>query len=170
MHRTAAIVTAAALTIAFTALAGCESPAAREEGQSSLFCTAYPEMLGTNPIYCRDTIQQAKARGIDYRQLINSCLGRDKAAMHQLFRLASDDGIEGEAAREGHVCFVGLILTRTGDAFFAECLAGESGATQETVRQSLLLSAGYTESKEAEVMEWLRTNFPKTFPETWRPR
>ena len=137
MLKTHAALTVAVLSIACAVLAGCESPAARQEG--SIFCEAYPEMLATNPVYCRDTIQAAKARGIDYRQLINSCLASDKAAMHQLFWLASDDGIEGEAAREGHVCFVGLILTRTGDAFFAECLAGESGATQETVRQSLLL-------------------------------
>ncbi|MCX5685557.1 MAG: hypothetical protein NT049_18015, partial [Planctomycetota bacterium] len=135
-----------------------------------LFCTAFPEMLGLNPIYCRDTIQAAKARGIDYRQLINSCLASEKPAMHQLFWLASDGGIEDEAAREGHVCFIGLILTRTGDAFFAECLGRESGATQETIRQSLLLSAGYTEGKAEQVVDWLRKNYPKVFPETWRPK
>jgi hypothetical protein len=168
MTKTAVVLTVAALSIACAILAGCESPAARQEG--NLFCEAYPEMLATNPVYCRDTIQAAKALGVNYRQCINSCLARDKAAMHDLLRLTSNDGIEGEAAREGHVGFVGLILTRTGDAFFAECLASESGATQETVRQSLLLAAGYTEGEEAKVVEWLRKNYPKVFPETWRPK
>ncbi len=169
MRKIALAMTVAAVLIAWAALAGCQSPGARPGAAGCEFCTASLELLGTNPIYCRDTVQQAKAHGIDYRKCVDACLARDKEAMHKLFFLSSGEGVEGEAATEGHLCFVGLILTRTGDAFFAECLAGESRATQESVRQNLLCAAGYCEGKE-EILGAMRRSYPLTFPETWRPK
>jgi len=169
MKRNALVATVAAMLIAWAALAGCQSPGARPGAAGCEFCTASLELLGTNPIYCRDTVQQAKAHGIDYRKCVDACLARDKEAMHKLFFLSSDEGVEGEAATEGHLCFVGLVLTRTGDAFFSECLARESRGTQESVRQNLLCAAGYCEGK-VEILEALRKSYPLIFPETWRPK
>jgi len=144
-------------------LAVCAGPAPRSDNR--LKKAAETEFGAEPPYKCIDTINVAKARGVDYRRVVDGCLARDRRAMSLLFWLSAHAGFDAASA-EGHAGFLGTVLRRTGDAFFAQCLAGESAKVQWAVRSDLLDSV-YDPSTEKEARQFLRqlnSRYPKTFP------
>jgi hypothetical protein len=145
-------------------LAVCAGPAPLSD---SLLKGAAETDFGAEPPYkCIDTIEVAKARGVDYRRVIDGCIARDRRAMSLLFWLSAHAGFDA-ASSEGHAGFLGTILRRTGDVFFAQCLAGESAKVQWAVRMDLLYDSVYDPSTEKEARQFLRqlnSRYPKTFP------
>jgi len=147
-------------------LPGCRT---ESNADNDLFCPESEETLLSGPNYYSDTVEVAGRHGIDYRALIPRCLAREPQAMHLLFWLCSEAGGLDAASAEGHACFVGLVLQRVGDAFFAECLAREPAEVQDMVREFLLNEAGYDDGREKEVLGKLRRLYPRCFPETFKP-
>jgi hypothetical protein len=145
-------------------LAVCAGPAPLSD---DLVKQAAETELGAEPPYkCIDTIHVAKARGVDYRRVVDGCLARDRRAMSLLFWLSAHAGFDA-ASSEGHAAFLGTVLRRTGDAFFAKCLARESAEVQRAVRMDLLEDAVYDPSTQKQAREFLRqlnSRYPKTFP------
>jgi hypothetical protein len=147
-------------------LAVCAGPAPLSD---NLVKQAAETEFGAEPPYkCIDTIHVAKARGVDYRRVVDGCLARDRRAMSLLFWLSAHAGFDA-ASSEGHAAFLGTVLRRTGDAFFAQCLAGESAEVQWAVRSDLLNSV-YDPNTEKEARQFLRqlnSRYPKAFPRTF---
>jgi len=147
-------------------LAVCAGPAPLSD---NLLKKAVETEFGPEPPYkCIDTIHVAKARGVDYRRVVDGCLAQDRQAISLLFWLSAHAGFDA-ASSEGHAGFLGTVLRRTGDAFFAQCLARESAEVQWAVRSDLLDSV-YDPSTEKEARQFLRqmnSRYPKTFPRTF---
>jgi len=155
MGRTAVILLGAGL------LAGC---GAAQPSARAVLAEASRIEFGSPGYLCADTLAAAKQHQVDYEQVVNGCLSRNRQSLRTFFWLSKNAGFDGAAA-EGHAAVSGILLRSLGDQFFGECLAGEPVPIRNAVRDHLLYDLGYgaTELTLAEI----KKQYPRTFPGDW---
>jgi hypothetical protein len=147
--------------VVVAAACGCAS---RRSTSQSVLAEAAQSEFGSSSYGCADTIAVAKSAGVHYEDVVGKCLSKDKGAMHALFRLSKDAGLDA-ASSEGHAAVLGVIFRKVGDSFFAECLAAEETVVQVRVCADLAYDAGY--DPPSDPIPDLRREFPKTFPSSY---
>ena len=115
--------------------------------------------FGSAGYACEDTVAVARTAGVDYQAALDSCLRRDRNALHTLFRLTVDAGFDA-ASSQGHAAVLGHLLRRLGDDFFGNALAAEPPATRQAVRDALHYDFGVGEGvKEDWMLQWYHHTF-----------
>lgn len=109
--------------------------------------------------------QVAHSAGYEYFPLIARCLGRDAAALHELFTLTHKAHFEGDTVDE-HAAVLGGVLRDVGERFFTAGLVQEGVGIQNEVRQYVAWDFGY---ETQEQFEYVRSLYPHLFPDAWRP-
>lgn len=120
--------------------------------------------FGAPGLLCSDTVAVASLHNVDYEQVINGCLSRDRESMHTFFWLSNHAGFDAASA-QGHATVSGVLLRNLGDKFFGECLAKELSPIQGAVRDDLLYDLGYRDGHIT--LAEIKRKYPRTFPKEW---
>ena len=146
-----------ALLTGMLATAGCQS---RPQMTADEFLRqASDSAFGCADYRCRDTLDAAKAKSVDYKAQLALAIGGNREAVVCLLNLCGQ--LQGPAA-EGHTAVVGDLLHWHGDAFFAACVSALPTVSQRlAVGNDLSYDLG-SENPPAGDVEFARW-FPRTY-------
>lgn len=136
-------------------------PSTQPETAESLLRRASEEEFGDLG-GCVETIEAARAVGVDFQDTVAGCLKRDRSAMHTLFRLSVDAHLDAASA-EGYAAVVGKLMESLGDDFFGSALAAELPATRQEIRDHLYNDQG---AGEITTFEAVDAKWPRTFTDS----
>ena len=143
------------------ALAGCGASTAHE-----VLSEASGSEFGSSGYLCADTVAIADTHGVDYEQVVNGCLARDRKSMHTFFWLSKHAGFDA-ASSQGHATVSGILLRELGDDFLGRRLSEERLSVQKAVRDDLLYDLGYRDTPVT--LKEIKQTYPKTLPAEWIP-